>query len=60
MDTPFLRAQHYHDQAEKMRKLGAAEEDEESRNALLDLAKVYDRLCQKFLQAGREATKQNP
>ena len=52
MDSPFLKAQHYHDQAEKMRAFAALEDDEESRNMLLDLAKGYDRLSDTFLRTG--------
>lgn len=33
MDTPFVKAQHYFGQAEKMRELAAAEEDAASRTA---------------------------
>lgn len=54
MDSPFLKAQHYLDQAEKMRNLAMAEEDLAKRNALLEIAKGYERLAQKFLAEGQE------
>jgi hypothetical protein len=60
MDSPFIKAQHYYDQAKKMRELAAAEEDETSRNALLDIAKGYERLSSKYLQAGQEAAQREP
>ena len=60
MDSPFIKAQHYHDQAQKMRDLGQAEEDQASRRALLDIAEGYERLCSKFLQMGQEAVKREP
>jgi hypothetical protein len=55
MDRPFIKAQHYYDQAQKMRQLAACEEDEASRSALLEIADGYDRLCNKFLQVGQQA-----
>jgi hypothetical protein len=57
MNSPFLKAQHYYDQAKKMRDLAAAEEDEDSRKALLEIATGYTSLSEKFLQIGQEATK---
>ena len=58
MDGPLLKAQHYYDQAKKMHELAAAEEDETSRNALLGIAKGYERLASKFLQDGQAAVRQ--
>ena len=57
MDNPFLKAQHYLDQADKMRLLAASESDETSRNALLELVKGYEKLAGKFLQMGQGAAK---
>ena len=59
MGKPFLRAQHYHDQALKMRALAAREKDEILRNVLIDIAKSYDRLSVKFLKMGQEANKRD-
>src|ERR1700733_1908855 len=44
MDTPFLRAQHYHDQAAHLRKLAEMDDNEPTRKALIELAESYDRL----------------
>jgi hypothetical protein len=41
-----------------MRDLADSESDETSRNALLELAKGYDKLCSKFLQMGQDAANQ--
>lgn len=57
MDTPFLRAQHYHDQAANLRKLASAEADEEHREALTGLANSYDRLAEKILLEAAKALK---
>jgi len=57
MDNPLLKAQHYLDQADKMRRLAASENDETSRKALLELVKGYEKLAAKFLRIGQGATK---
>jgi hypothetical protein len=37
MDHPFLKAQHYHDQAVHLRKLAAVNDQEEARKALIEI-----------------------
>jgi hypothetical protein len=54
MDSPFLSAQHYLNQAQNMRKLAALEGDEASRNIFLELAKGYEKLSGRYLQIGEE------
>jgi hypothetical protein len=50
MDTPFLRAQHYHDQAANLRKLASEQDDLEHRKALLETADSYENLALNLLQ----------
>lgn len=57
MDSAFLKAQHYMEQAANMRKLADAEQDETARNQLLDMMKGYERLAAKFMQMGEDANK---
>jgi hypothetical protein len=49
MDGPLIKAQHYHDQAKRMRELAAQEDNNEARIALVQLADSYDRLSNKFM-----------
>jgi pyruvate-formate lyase len=49
MDHPFLKAQHYHDQAAQIRKLAAANDKEEARKALIEIAESYERLARQFM-----------
>lgn len=51
MDTPFVKAQHYFGQAEKMRELGAAEEDAASRTAYYKQPKATKDLPEERQQA---------
>ena len=53
METALLKAQHYYSQAKNMRALAAAEEDQASRDALLEIAKGYEKLASNFLQQGQ-------
>lgn len=55
MDSPFMKAQHYHDQAANLRKLAAMDDNEPTRKALLDLAESYEKLAKKFLNEGGSA-----
>jgi len=58
MDHPFLKAQHYHDQAAQIRKLAAMNDKEESRKALIEIAENYERLARKFMDFA--TAKRNP
>jgi hypothetical protein len=49
MDTELIKAQHYRDQAIKMRGLAAQESDDEAKAALISLAETYEALCQKLI-----------
>ena len=46
MDSDLAKAQHYRDQARQMRELAAREGDQKANKALIQLAEMYDRLCQ--------------
>lgn len=59
MDSPFIKAQHYHDQAEKLRQLASEESDKTIRDGLLEIADGYERLSMKFLQMGKEGAMRN-
>jgi hypothetical protein len=61
MDTVFLKAQDYHDKAQRfndqaatMRSMAAADEDNEYREALMGVAVCYDRLATKMLEAAKQ------
>jgi hypothetical protein len=49
MKDPLVRAQHYRDQAAKLRAMAEAEDSPISRKSLLTLADQYDRLCNEML-----------
>jgi len=49
MQDPLERAQHYRDQAAKLRAMAAEESDPKIRKDLLALADQYDRLCKAML-----------
>jgi hypothetical protein len=45
METELTKAQHYRDQAAKMRALADKEENPAARQALVSLAEMYTKLC---------------
>ena len=45
METELTKAQHYRDQAAKMRDLADKEENPAARQALISLADMYTKLC---------------
>jgi hypothetical protein len=45
METELTKAQHYRDQAAKMRGLADKEENPAARQALISLAEMYAKLC---------------
>lgn len=45
MGTELTKAQHYRDQAAKMRGLADKEENPAARQALISLAEMYTKLC---------------
>ena len=45
METELTKAQHYRDQAAKMRGLADKEENLAARQALISLAEMYTALC---------------
>ena len=45
METELTKAQHYRDQAAKMRGLADKEENPAARQALISLAEMYTALC---------------
>ena len=53
--APFLTAQHYHEQAQTLRKLAAAEENILQRRSLIEIADNYDQLCATLMKAARKA-----
>jgi hypothetical protein len=55
MGTPFLRAQHYHEQAAHLRKLAAAEENEENRKSLMEIAESYEKLSKRMFEQAKTA-----
>ena len=57
MDSDLTKAQHYRDQAVRMRGLADAEDNEQARKGLIELSEVYDRLCQNAL---RRASRKSP
>jgi len=50
MESDLSKAQHYRDQALKMRELAAAEQNAEAKEALILLSNTYDKLCQQALE----------
>jgi hypothetical protein len=46
MDTDLTKAQRFRDQAQKMRYVADKESNPEVKKAMLELALMYDRLCQ--------------
>lgn len=54
MNDNLTKAQHYRDQAAKLRTLSSQEDNMEARKALLVTAETYDRLHQKFLALARQ------
>jgi len=48
-----VKAQHYREQAENLRKLAAQDSNAETREALLSVALSYDRLSTKFSAQAR-------
>ena len=55
MGEVLLKAQHYHEQARRIRELAASERNENYRRELSQLANSYDRLSEKLLHQGRDA-----
>ena len=55
MESDLTKAQHYRDQALKMRELAASEANEDARKALVSLSDTYDKLCQQALQRAGKA-----
>jgi len=53
METPLTKAQHYRDQAAKLRELAAKEDNLDARAALISLAETYSQLCQKLVDRVR-------
>ena len=51
MSRPLLEAQHYHDQANRLRELAAHEDKDNLRGMLLQLANSYDRLSARFIRS---------
>ncbi len=47
---PLAKAKHYRDQAENLRSLAALDDNVETRESLLAVARTYDRLSEKFLE----------
>ncbi len=50
MESDLSKAQHYRDQALKMRALAETENNLEAKKALVSLSDTYDKLCQKALE----------
>ena len=51
MEQALNKARHYRDQAAHMRELAAKDDAEDTRNALIQLAENYERLCHKYVEA---------
>jgi hypothetical protein len=49
--TDQIKADHYREQADNLRKLAALDSNEATRDALLDVARNYDRLSARFSPA---------
>ena len=56
MESDLTKAQHYRDQAIKMRDLAAAEDSPEAKKALILLSETYDQLCQRHLERAERQT----
>jgi hypothetical protein len=56
MDDNLTKAKHYRDEAENLRKLAALDDNAETREALLSVARTYDRLHVKYLGLGKPKT----
>jgi hypothetical protein len=57
MDTPFLKAQHYHERAENLRRLATTEDDIQQRDRLREVADRYDRLGRELMRRRRRRAK---
>jgi hypothetical protein len=55
METDLIKAQHYRDEANTMRRLAAEETDAQTKNALVSMAEKYDILCQKLIDRTERA-----
>ena len=51
----LTRAHHYRDEAENLRKLAAKDDNQETREGLLEIARTYDRLYSKYLALAHPA-----
>jgi hypothetical protein len=49
MSDPLLKAQHYWDEAERLRTYARSARDQSTRDAFMALAESYDGLCSEFL-----------
>ena len=49
MDTYLMKAQHYRDEATKLRGLADRESNGSARDALISLAETYEMLCRKLI-----------
>jgi hypothetical protein len=56
MDSHLIKAQHYRDEAVKLRGLANRENNEQAKDALNSLAETYEVLCQKLI----DRTKRSP
>lgn len=56
METPLLRAQHYHDLARQLHKTAKLEPDEQRRAELSGLAEQYENLAERILMAWQDNT----
>lgn len=50
---PLLRAQFYHDEAQKLRQLAAAEAKESRREGLLEIAESYEATARQLLDEAK-------
>jgi hypothetical protein len=55
MATPFLRAQHYHEQATHFYNLAASEENEEIRKNMIEIAESYEKLSIRIFEQAKSA-----
>jgi hypothetical protein len=55
MRDRFAQAQHYSERAEQLRTLAAQDENLQTRDALLAVARDYDRLASKLLSSAQRA-----
>jgi len=51
----FTKANHYRDQAANLRRLAELDDNAETREGLLSIARSYDRLCLKYLSLSQAA-----